>query len=66
MTATLQGRTIGPWELVERIGGGGQAAVYRVRHSALGRPAALKLVRCAIRTSSRSTTRASRTAVASW
>ena len=44
MTATLQGRTIGPWELVERIGGGGQAAVYRVRHSALGRPAALKLV----------------------
>ena len=44
MTATLQGRTIGPWELVERIGGGGQAAVYRVRHSAHGRPAALKLV----------------------
>ncbi|HSJ74245.1 MAG TPA: serine/threonine-protein kinase, partial [Miltoncostaeaceae bacterium] len=44
MTATLQRRTVGPWELVERIGGGGQAAVYRVRHAALGCPAALKLV----------------------
>jgi tRNA A-37 threonylcarbamoyl transferase component Bud32 len=44
VTATVERRSVGAWELVERIGGGGQAAVYRVRHAALGRPAALKLV----------------------
>ncbi len=44
MTATIQRRVVGAWELGERIGGGGQAAVYRARHASLGRPAALKLV----------------------
>jgi serine/threonine-protein kinase len=43
VTLTHQ-RAVGPWELEERIGGGGQAAVYRARHTALGRPAALKVV----------------------
>ena len=44
MTAVLGGRTLGPWELVERIGAGGQAFVYRARHAELGHPAAVKLV----------------------
>jgi serine/threonine-protein kinase len=44
VTATAEGRRVGAWALVERIGGGGQAAVYRARHAALGRDAALKLV----------------------
>jgi Protein kinase domain len=43
VTLTHQ-RAVGPWELEERIGGGGQAAVYRARHAARGRPAALKVV----------------------
>ncbi len=44
MTAVLEGRVVGPWELLERIGGGGQAVVHRARHASLGRVAALKLV----------------------
>ncbi len=48
MTLVAQERLIGPWALEERIGGGGQAAVYRVRHAVLARAAALKLVHPAI------------------
>ncbi|WP_217923943.1 serine/threonine-protein kinase [Miltoncostaea oceani] len=48
MTLVAQERRVGPWALEERIGGGGQAAVYRVRHAVLSRPAALKLVHPAI------------------
>jgi len=48
VTAVAQERRVGPWALEERIGGGGQAAVYRVRHAVLSRPAALKLVHPAI------------------
>ena len=48
MTLAAQERLVGPWALEERIGGGGQAAVYRVRHAVLSRPAALKLVHPAI------------------
>ncbi len=44
MTTASAGTTLGPWELLERIGGGGQAAVYRVRHAGLGHVCALKLV----------------------
>jgi serine/threonine-protein kinase len=44
VTAVVAGRAVGPWELLERIGGGGQATVYHARHATLGRPAALKLV----------------------
>ena len=44
MTAVLEGRVVGPWELLERVGGGGQAVVHRARHATLGRLAALKLV----------------------
>ncbi len=44
MTAVGQGQLVGAWELEERIGGGGQAVVHRVRHAADGRRAALKLV----------------------
>ncbi len=48
MTLVAQERRVGPWALEERIGGGGQAAVYRVRHAVLSRQAALKLVHPAI------------------
>jgi serine/threonine-protein kinase len=44
VTAVAAGRSVGPWELRERIGGGGQAAVFHARHATLDRPAALKLV----------------------
>ncbi len=48
MTAVAQERLVGSWLLEERIGGGGQAAVYRARHAVLLRPAALKLVHPAV------------------
>jgi len=44
VTAVLEGRVVGPWELLERVGGGGQAVVHRARHATLGRLAALKLI----------------------
>ncbi len=34
---------VGPWALEERIGGGGQAAVHRARHSGSRAPAAVKV-----------------------
>lgn len=43
MTSVLTGGLVGAWALEERIGGGGQATVYRARHATLGRPAAVKL-----------------------
>jgi serine/threonine-protein kinase len=43
VTSVLTERLVGGWALEERIGGGGQAVVYRARHTALGRPAAVKL-----------------------
>ena len=43
MTAVAGGRLVGPWALGERIGGGGQAAVYRARHAVSGAPAAVKV-----------------------
>ncbi len=48
MTTAAQERLVGTWALEERIGGGGQAAVWRVRHAVLARHAALKLVHPAI------------------
>lgn len=43
MTAVAGGTLAGPWELGERIGGGGQAVVHRARHAATRAPAAVKL-----------------------
>ncbi|MBJ7456949.1 MAG: serine/threonine protein kinase, partial [Thermoleophilia bacterium] len=43
MTAVAEGTLAGPWELGERIGGGGQAVVHRARHAATRAPAAVKL-----------------------
>src|SRR3954454_14181768 len=40
----LAGRTIGPYELLTRIGSGGMAAVYRGVHRALGQPRAIKIL----------------------
>jgi tRNA A-37 threonylcarbamoyl transferase component Bud32 len=48
VTLVAHERRIGAWTLEERIGGGGQAAVYRARHAVLSRTAALKLVHPAI------------------
>ena len=40
----LAGRALGPYQLVERIGTGGMAAVYRGVHVALGQPRAIKIL----------------------
>jgi serine/threonine-protein kinase len=40
----LTGRTIGPYELRDRIGTGGMATVYRAVHRALGQPRAVKVL----------------------
>ncbi|MGD9696899.1 MAG: serine/threonine-protein kinase [Thermoleophilia bacterium] len=47
-TLVLAGRTVGPWALEERIGAGGQAEVFRARHVASRRPAAVKLFHPAV------------------
>ena len=44
MTQTLSGPRAGPWLLGERVGGGGQATVYRARHATDGRTAAVKVL----------------------
>ncbi len=44
MTTVAPLRLAGPWELGERIGGGGQATVHRARHVARGTVAAVKVV----------------------
>jgi serine/threonine-protein kinase len=41
-------RLAGPWELGERIGGGGQATVHRARHLERGTVAAVKVVRSSL------------------
>ena len=44
MTQTLTGPWAGAWLLGERVGEGGQATVYRARHRADGRVAAVKVL----------------------
>ena len=41
----LVGHTLGPYSIVERIGRGGMADVYRALHTALNVPRALKVIR---------------------
>ena len=43
MTVLAQTRVVGDWLLEERIGGGGQAIVYRARHAGPGGAAAVKV-----------------------
>ena len=43
MTVLDRTRVVGDWLLEERIGGGGQAIVYRARHLGHGGPAAVKV-----------------------
>ena len=40
----LVGRVLGPYELLDRIGTGGMATVYRGVHRALGQPRAIKIL----------------------
>lgn len=47
-TAVLARPRAGAWEILERIGGGGQATVHRARHREDGRVAAVKLVHRAL------------------
>ena len=44
----LVGRTLGPYELLDRIGTGGMATVYRGIHRALGQPRAIKILQPAL------------------
>jgi serine/threonine-protein kinase len=39
------GALVGSYEIVERIGSGGMGDVYRARHRAIGRPAAVKVLK---------------------
>ena len=48
MTVVAPGRLAGPWELGERIGGGGQATVHRARHADRGTVAAVKVVHASL------------------
>lgn len=41
---SLVGKTVGNYELVRRIGGGGFGAVYEARHVTLGNPVAVKIL----------------------
>ncbi len=43
MTVVAEARVVGDWLLEERIGGGGQAVVYRARHNGPGGVAAVKV-----------------------
>ncbi len=43
-TASMLGRRLGPYELLEPIGKGGMAEVYKARHVRLDRPAAVKIL----------------------
>lgn len=38
-------RAVGPYDLLDRIGGGGMGEIWRARHRLLARPAAIKLTR---------------------
>ena len=40
----LVGRALGPYELLDRLGAGGMATVYRGVHRALGQPRAIKIL----------------------
>ena len=48
MSVVAPARLAGPWELGERIGGGGQATVHRARHADRGTVAAVKVVHASL------------------
>ncbi|HTI32594.1 MAG TPA: serine/threonine-protein kinase [Miltoncostaea sp.] len=48
MTVVAPARLAGPWELGERLGGGGQATVHRARHAVRGTVAAVKVVHASL------------------
>lgn len=48
MSTAAAGLLVGPWELREEIGHGGQATVHRARHATLRRSAAVKLIHRAV------------------
>ncbi len=87
-TASLEGYTLGKYRILEPLGQGGMARIYRAYHPHLERYVAIKMLRadlvddpgfldrfrreaqarlrCAIPTSSRSTTSISRTISTTW
>jgi serine/threonine-protein kinase len=48
VTVVAPARLAGPWELGERIGGGGQATVHRARHAERGTVAAVKVIHASL------------------
>src|SRR5687767_3578728 len=44
MSDSLEARTLGPYVLERRLGGGGMASVYRGRHQALEQTRAIKVM----------------------
>jgi hypothetical protein len=57
-TDVVRARRLGSYRLVERLGVGGMGEVWRARHRALIRPAAIKLVRAEVLGGSRAEVRA--------